>query len=54
MTKADLYDNIIKDFVVNDLLDLETYDSETAQEIATEIIEKHLGQYIILQGVIVE
>lgn len=49
-TREELFNGIVEDLIQNDLLDLNTYDTESAQGVTTEIIKKHLGEYIIIKG----
>lgn len=49
-TRQDIYKDIATDLLKNDLLDLSVYDPESAEGGTIEILNKHLGEYIIIQG----
>lgn len=49
-TRQDIYKDIATDLLKNDLMDLKTYDTETLEGVTMEILNKHLGEYIIIQG----
>lgn len=49
-TRQDIYKDIATDLLKNDLLDLSVYDPESAEGGTIAILNKHLGEYIIIQG----
>ena len=49
-TRQNIYKDIAIDLIKNDLLDLKSYDPETAEGVTINILEKNLEKYIIIQG----
>jgi hypothetical protein len=49
-TRQEIYKDIAADLLKNDLIDLGAYDPESAEGVTMEILNKHLGEYIIIEG----